>query len=129
MAEAAPDAWHGKRVLLVEDEALIALDAEDALQAAGFQVIGPAHQFSRAKKLAESAEFDAAVLDISLAGVLVWPVAEILDARKIPFVLLTGFGRGLDPPPSCGRAPLLAKPLRPDDLVAALTKVLAGSLF
>ncbi|MBB4198780.1 hypothetical protein CCR94_08895 [Rhodoblastus sphagnicola] len=125
MAEPPPPRPQGQRILLVEDEALIALDAEDALLAAGFVVVGPAHQLAGALKLAESAEFDAAVLDISLAGVMVWPVADILLARKIPFVLLTGFGRGLDLPPACRRAPLLAKPVKPDELKAAVKILLA----
>ncbi len=114
-----------KRILLVDDEALVALAAEDVLTEAGYVVVGPVSRVERALPLAESAEIDAAVLDVNLAGVYVWPVAEALTARKIPFVLLTGFGKGLDAPRCCSRTPILAKPLRGPDLLAALEAQMA----
>ena len=114
-----------KRILLVEDEALVALAAEDALLDAGYVVVGPADRLESALFLAESEELDAAVLDVNLAGVYVWPVADALDARSVPFVLLTGFGKGLDLPPSCQRHPVIAKPLKPQDLLVALKAQLA----
>jgi DNA-binding response OmpR family regulator len=115
----------GKKVLLVEDEALIALVAEDALLAAGCRVVGPAHKLKTALAMAEQGDIDLAVLDINLAGAMVWPVAEVLARRNIPFTLLSGFGRGLDMPPGCRQAPLLAKPVKPDELEAALKTLLA----
>jgi DNA-binding response OmpR family regulator len=114
-----------KRILLVDDEALVALAAEDALVEAGYCVVGPADRLESALRLAETEALDAAVLDVNLAGVFVWPVADALNARGVPFVLLTGFGKALDLPPSCQRAPVLAKPNKPQELVAALEKQLA----
>jgi DNA-binding response OmpR family regulator len=114
-----------KRILLVEDEALIALAAEDALLEAGYIVVGPADRLESALFLAESEDLDAAVLDVNLAGIYVWPVADSLSARGVPFILLTGFGKGLDLPPSCQRVPVLAKPLKPQEVVATLGAQLA----
>ncbi len=113
-----------KRILLVDDEALVALDAEDALIAAGYRVVGPADRLGTALDLLQNEDVDAAVLDVNLAGVLVWPLADALYARKIPFLLLTGFGKGLDVPLSCRKAPLIAKPLRPEEMLAALATLL-----
>jgi DNA-binding response OmpR family regulator len=109
-----------KRVLLVDDEALIAMDAEDVLIDAGYCVVGPAHRLEFALKLAREAPLDAAVLDVNLAGLAVWPVADSLFARGIPFVLLTGFGRGLEIPDSCLGAPMIGKPLCAAELLGAL---------
>ena len=109
-----------KRILLVEDEALVALAAEDILISEGYSVVGPADRLESALQLAKNEALDGAVLDINLAGDYVWPVADALYARGVPFVLLTGFGKGLDLPPSCTRAPLLTKPARSPELAAAL---------
>jgi DNA-binding response OmpR family regulator len=114
----------GNRILLVDDEALVALHAEDVLGDAGYEVVGPAHRLGDALSLLDKEPFDAAVLDVNLAGEYVWPVAEQLFARKIPFVLLTGFGKGLKLPRCCARAPRLSKPLRADELIDALKGVL-----
>ena len=86
------------RILLVEDEALIAMDTEDALVDAGYAVVGPADRLDTALALARAAPIDAAVLDVNLAGSMVWPVATALQQRGIPYVLLTGFGAYLDAP-------------------------------
>jgi CheY-like chemotaxis protein len=109
-----------KRILLVDDEALVALAAEDILISEGYSVVGPADRLETALRLAKSEVLDGAVLDINLAGDYVWPVADALFERGVPFVLLTGFGKGLDLPPSCRRTPLLTKPVKPPELAAAL---------
>jgi DNA-binding response OmpR family regulator len=122
-----PRRLQGKRVLLVEDEALIALDAEDALLSAGCHLAGPAHRLQDAVRMARDEDFDAAVLDVNLAGDMVWPVAEVLRTRDIPFLLLTGFGRGLELPQTCRQAPVLSKPVKPDELTTTLKTLLARS--
>ncbi len=114
---------NGLRVLLVEDEALIALHTQDVLCEAGYEVVGPADRLEEALSLAQSEQFHAAVLDVNLAGEFVWPVANILFERGIGFLLLTGFGYRLEIPPSCNGAPRLTKPLSRDDLLAALTTI------
>ncbi len=114
-----------KRILLVDDEALVALAAEDILISEGYSVVGPADRLESALRLAKSEALDGAVLDINLAGDYVWPVADALFERGVPFVLLTGFGKGLDLPPSCRLTPLLTKPVRPPELAAALKAQIA----
>ena len=110
----------GRRILLVEDEFLIAMYTAEILENAGLIVVGPADRLGRAMELARTESFEAAVLDINLAGELVWPVTEVLARRGIPFVLLSGYGAGLDVPPSCRDVPRLAKPLSESDLCRML---------
>jgi DNA-binding response OmpR family regulator len=81
-----------KRVLIVEDEFLVALHLEDLLIDMGHEVIGPAHRLDDALDIARTNEFDFAVLDVNLAGTPSFPVAEILRERRIPFVFATGYG-------------------------------------
>ncbi len=114
-----------KRILLVDDEALVALAAEDILIAEGYDVVGPADRLEIALRLARNEVLDGAVLDVNLAGEYVWPVVDTLLERGVPFVLLTGFGKGLDLPPSCRQTTLLAKPVRRAELMAALTGQIA----
>lgn len=115
----------GKRILLVEDEVLIALDAEDILVGAGYEVVGPANTLDGALTMAAREVLDAAVLDVNLGGTYVWPVAEALVARRIPFLLLTGFGAGLDVPPVLEAIPRLGKPVPADALLRAISVLLA----
>lgn len=116
----------GKRILLIEDEALIALDTIDALSGAGYEVVGPAASLSTAVAKAQSERIDGAVLDVNLGGVYVWPAAEVLAGRGIPFVIMTGFGAALDVPPAFAAVPRLGKPLEPRSLLDALGRMLAG---
>ncbi len=82
------------RVLVVEDSALIAMDLEAILAAAGHTVIGPATSVAEALPLAAGDHVDVALLDVDLDGELVTPVAETLRARGIPFAFSTGFEQG-----------------------------------
>jgi CheY-like chemotaxis protein len=81
-----------KRVLVVEDEFLVALHLEDVLTVMGHQVVGPASRLNEALDLARTSEIDFAVLDVNLAGTHSFPVAEVLRERGIPFVFATGYG-------------------------------------
>jgi CheY-like chemotaxis protein len=83
----------GLRVLVVEDEPMIASSLEDALTDLGCVVIGPALNMKDATRLALEAEIDGASLDVNIAGEKVYPVADILSERGIPFVFLTGYGK------------------------------------
>jgi CheY-like chemotaxis protein len=114
----------GHRILLVEDDALLAMDTQDVLTDAGYIVIGPAGTVDRALVIAQGAPLSAAVLDVNLHGLDVWPVAEALHNRGIPFVLLTGFGADLEKPPFCARKPHLHKPIIPQTLLSALDQIL-----
>ncbi len=81
-----------KRVLVVEDEYLVAMDMSAYLEAAGAQVVGPASNVNAALEALAHTELDGAILDINLRGELAYPVADALAARGIPFVFTTGYG-------------------------------------
>jgi CheY-like chemotaxis protein len=89
----------GLRILVVEDEALVSMLVEEELLDAGALVIGPACSLDEALRLIETAVADgglsAAVLDINLAGVAVWPAADRLAALGVPFVLSAKIGKAL----------------------------------
>jgi DNA-binding response OmpR family regulator len=116
-----------KRILLVEDEALIALYTEETLTDAGYEVVGPADRLETALKLAADEALDAAVLDVNLDGVAVWPVATLLQERGIPFLFLSGFGGGLSAPANCSDVPCVSKPFKDDVLLDTLAGV-CGSM-
>ena len=115
---------HGRRVLVVEDEAMIAMLVEDMLDELGCAVVGPAHALDAAMALANTeTRIDAALLDVNLAGESVFPVADALWAKGVPAVFSTGYGDSS----LRGRyrdAPVLQKPFRAGDLERALTAAL-----
>jgi CheY-like chemotaxis protein len=81
-----------RRILVVEDEYLIAMSLQDALENAGSVVVGPVPSVNKAIKTIElDPHIDAAVVDVNLGGVLAYPVADMLIARKIPFVFTSGY--------------------------------------
>ena len=113
-----------RRILVVEDEALVAMLVEDALMDAGFGIIGPAATVEEALRLLNDERPDAVVLDLNLAGETSTPVADELAARGIPYVIATGYGAaGL--PAGHQKAMVLAKPYDPSDLTAVLTRLCA----
>ncbi len=81
----------GLRILLVEDQAMIAMAMEQHLRDLGCAVVGPVARLDAALLLARQEELDAAILDVDLGGIKVYPVAEALRARSIPFMFLTGY--------------------------------------
>jgi len=114
----------GRRVLLVEDEAMIAMLLEDMLGDLGCTVVGPAYALTSALALAAGeSPIDVAILDINLAGRPVFEVADALRARRVPMIFSSGYGdRGLR---EVDRgAPVLGKPFRAGDLAAALHQAL-----
>jgi CheY-like chemotaxis protein len=86
-----------KRVLVVEDEYLISMLIEDTLLDHRCLVVGPFATLSEALVAAETENVDIALLDVNLRGEKVYPVAELLTQRGIPFVLLSGYGNGAIP--------------------------------
>lgn len=108
------------RILVLDDEPLIAMMVEDWLMDLGHEIVGPAHSVASALSLLEQSAPDAAILDISLAGETSYAVADVLAARGIPFVFATG--RSIDGLEERFRsAPTLSKPFDLD----ALTNVIA----
>jgi CheY-like chemotaxis protein len=112
----------GWRILVAEDEYLVALDVTRFLEAAGARVVGPAPRVAQAMALAERHDlFDAAVLDINLAGETVYPVAARLMMRRIPVVFVTGYDETAIPRAYVG-VTRCEKPVEPNRLIAALWK-------
>lgn len=81
-----------RRVLVVEDEMLIAEVVEEILTDLGYEVVGPVARLDAALRLATTEVLDAAVLDVTIRGGKVYPVAECLGARKVPFLIASGYG-------------------------------------
>lgn len=107
------------RVLLVEDEGLVAIMLEDLLADFGCEVSCSASTVSQALDwLKAGGEADAALLDVNLDGEPVFPVAEILTERGVPFAFTTGYAQSHDP--RFQKAPFIGKPIRPDRLAAVL---------
>ncbi|HEY4043352.1 MAG TPA: response regulator [Rhodopila sp.] len=115
---------HGKRVLVVEDEALVAMLIEDCLEGFGCDVVGPCNTVEAALEAARTQAFDVAVLDVNLRGSRVYPVAELLTDRHIPFLFLSGYGDEAIPPDRPGWT-VCAKPFRVNDLERLLSAALA----
>jgi CheY-like chemotaxis protein len=108
-----------KRVLVVEDEYLVAMDMSAFLEAAGAHVVGPASNVSAALEVLQRTELDGAILDVNLRGEMAYPVADALAARGIPFVFTTGYGaRGV--PARFAGVKRCEKPTSPEAISRAL---------
>jgi DNA-binding response OmpR family regulator len=96
------------RIMVVEDEALIAMVLVDHIQELGLMAVGPFTRVADALKV--EGEVDAAILDVNLAGESVYPVADMLKARGVPFLFMTGYGSAsIDP--RFADVPVLQKPI------------------
>lgn len=125
MAPNDPSAQHGKthlRVLVVEDESLVAMFLEDVLEDLGHQMLGPFSRVDAALAAAQSEDFDVAILDVNVNGQAIFPVAEAIAAREIPFIFSTGYGQKSLPEEYRSR-PTLDKPFLPGDVEAVLGKL------
>lgn len=107
------------RVLLVEDEGLVAMMLEDLLEDLGCEVAGSLASVGAALAWIEAGgSADVALLDVNLSGEPVFPVADALKARGVPYAFATGYDEGHDP--RFKDAPLLGKPIRQERLEALL---------
>lgn len=124
----ATSSLKGKRVLLVEDEALVAMLVEDMLADEGCSVVATAPRLDEAMTHAENLalEIDVAILDLNLAGENTYGVASALAKRNIPFAFATGYGAGGLPIEWRDR-PTLQKPFTAGDVTAVLNKALGQS--
>jgi PAS domain S-box-containing protein len=113
----------GKRILIVEDEPLVAMELESNLTAAGCEVIGPAGTLEQAKSLVAQREFDAALVDVNLAGHAVDEIAAALTQKNCPFAFVTGYGREALPR-GFRDAVLLGKPFGRAQVLAAVDVLL-----
>lgn len=112
-----------KRVLVVEDEFLIAMMAEEMLRDLDAEPVGPAQNVAEALALIDKEEIDAVLLDANLGGQRSDAVAEALIARRVPFVIATGYGSGGWPPDYPAR--ILDKPYTKAQVAEALERALA----
>jgi CheY-like chemotaxis protein len=112
------------RILVVEDEFLLACTLQEDLRERGYDVLGPYNSLAEAFTAARRETFDAAVLDVNLGGTMVYPLADELTQRGIPVIFLSGYGFGIIPQRLAAH-PRLAKPSDPDLLDRALRRAMA----
>lgn len=122
-----PEAQVGLKILVVEDECVIALDIQMILENAGYRVLGPAHSIEESTQLLDEDRAEAAILDVNLSGGSIVVIAQRLYRRGIPFVVASAY-RSLDFTDSkiVMAAENIGKPFSEERLVAALGRVLTG---
>jgi len=116
---------NGLKILIVEDEPIVAMMVEDMLIDLGAEAIGPASTLDGALDLAQTGGFDAAILDLNLNGERTGGVADILRRRGLPFVFATGYDSGGGV--ALGGAIVLQKPYRAEQMETALGKAMAAA--
>src|SRR5947207_14578282 len=113
----------GCSVFRVEDEGMIRMMVADMLEELGYSVAAEAGEISEAVKLAQSTEFDLAILDVNVNGKVITPVAELIKARNRPFIFATGYGSsGL--PEEYRDRPALQKPFQLETLAQMIDSTL-----
>lgn len=118
---------NGRRVLVVEDESLVAMLLETILEDMGCTPVGPASNIDDGEAMArDTTDLDAALLDVNVAGRQVFPVAKALKARGVPFVFSTGYGEGGLPDEWRGN-PTIQKPFTEAAVRDALMKAMGVS--
>jgi ActR/RegA family two-component response regulator len=120
-----PDDLRGLRLLIVEDEPLVALTLQEFVEDWGCIAVGPAMTVESAVGLATTAEIDGAMIDLNLQGERTDDVVTALQARAIPFLILTGYGSVADPYATA--APVVRKPALERELFDMLCLVLVGT--
>ena len=111
------------RVLIVEDEPILAFALEGLLVDAGFEIAGVATRLEKALTIIESGICNVAILDANLAGISAGPAASALAARGLPFLILSGYSRD-QLPDAFSEALCLQKPCSPERLIEALRSIL-----
>src|SRR5689334_18152402 len=116
----------GCSVFLVEDEVMIRMMVADMLEELGYSVAAEAGEIGEAVKLAQSTEFDLAILDVNVNGKVITPVAELIKARNRPFIFATGYGSsGL--PEEYRDRPALQKPFQLETLAQTISSALKSA--
>lgn len=127
MREASLEALRGRRILVVEDEYLIAEDIVAALRRAGAEAVGPVSKLEAAAAfVVEGEPLDGALLDVNLRGGRSWTVLDALRARRVPVVLATGYGAE-SIPPAYAALPRCEKPMGMDALLRMLASEIAAA--
>jgi DNA-binding response OmpR family regulator len=113
----------GRRVLVIEDETMVAMLLQDMLADIGCEVIGSASRFNDAIEKAKSLTFDLAILDVNLNGQRTFPIADVLADRGVSFLFATGYGAG-SLPATYDKAAILQKPFQLRELERAMRAAL-----
>lgn len=116
----------GLRILIVEDELLVALETQAVVQGFGGIVVGPYSRVPIALRALESHPVDGAILDINVAGIQSLAIAEMLRQRNVPFIFCTGYDRD-SVPLRYREVPMVDKPLLRERVVAALLQAIAAN--
>jgi CheY-like chemotaxis protein len=119
--------FNGRRVLVVEDEFLVSLATTDLLESFGCEIVGPAASLAVAVQLARSEALDAAVLDIDVAGEMIWPAAAELQLRSVPFLFVSALAPLVIFPRLFAAAPRLDKPVARNRLLRHLSAIWGSS--
>lgn len=114
----------GYTILLVEDEALVAMELAAVLREQGCQVLGAASSVDRALALLATQQPDAALLDLNLSGTSASPVARALNERGVPFFVMSGYGQAQAGEEELGEVRWLGKPVNHGELIRALKQTL-----
>ena len=126
MSSADPSAGAGRRILVVEDEYLVADHIKEMLEDLGYEVVGPVPTVPEAITAIAREKLDAVLLDANLGGASSAPIAAELAARRLPFIVVTGYGYLELATAALQSAPRVNKPFTSADLAAILAKTLAS---
>jgi DNA-binding NtrC family response regulator len=123
-----PDAGlQGRRILIVEDEFLLAMELQTLLEQQGCEVLGPINTVARALILLEKERTDAVLLDLDLNGERTTRVASFLSAKRVPFVIVSGYSRSTLSDPVLRGAPHIDKPIHHRVLLQVLSEACASA--
>ena len=110
-------------VLLIEDEAMIRMMIADMVESLGHRVAAEAGDIRQATELAQSAAFDLAIIDVNLHGAMSFPIAEVLTARRVPFIVASGYGSNVTSD-RYGQHVVIQKPFTIDRLESAIEQAI-----
>ncbi len=121
------DRLRSRRILVAEDDPLLALGYDEILRDAGATVLGPAASVEQAQKLVAENGISAALLDVRLADGEVWPLARLLAGKGVPFAFCTGHFSHDTLPDEWANRPIITKPARADKIVGVIAELLSES--
>ncbi|WP_325064314.1 HWE histidine kinase domain-containing protein [Alteriqipengyuania lutimaris] len=118
------DLLEGSRILVLDDEWLVAEQYANSLVGAGCEVVGPFHDIAQARQAVETGKLDFAVVDFNIDGEEATPLLELLEEREVPFLVVSGYGTDLNLTEKLGERAFLAKPASPAAMLARVAQVL-----